>query len=68
MQRYAKNVVVKMSTWERDFCVSGSTTVSAHQAGDSPIFVHLDEPNADLVSPSTASKSPKKQCMVTPSV
>ena len=51
-----------MSTW--CCCGSGSyqTTVSAQQAGDSPILVHLDEPNTDLATPPTAPKSPKKHC------
>ena len=40
----------------------GTSTVKAQQAGDSPIFVHLDEPVTDIATPPTASKSPKKHC------
>jgi len=42
-----------------------TTPVDTRHAGDSPIFVHLDEPNnaRHATSASVSSKSVKKHCM-----
>ena len=49
---------VKVCNWV--CCDSGSNQTTV--IDDTEMFVRLDEPNTDHVTPSTVSESPKKQC------